>query len=38
MPKLTFLGHSAFLIESSKARLIVDPFLSGNPLARMKPS
>lgn len=38
MPKLTFLGHSAFLIESRQARLIVDPFLSGNPLARMKPS
>ncbi len=37
MPKLTYLGHSAFLIEGSKARLIIDPFLSGNPKAPKKP-
>ncbi len=30
--KLTFLGHSAFVLESSDGRIIVDPFLSGNPL------
>ena len=33
MVSLTYLGHSAFLIESDKTRLIIDPFLSGNPNA-----
>ncbi len=32
--KITYLSHSCFLVETSKARLIVDPFLSGNPKAR----
>lgn len=36
MPRLTFLGHSAFLVEGDKARIVFDPFLSGNPLAKMK--
>ena len=32
MAKLTWLGHSAFRIESAGgARLYVDPFLNGNP-------
>jgi len=30
--KITWLGHSAFLIEG-KDRVLVDPFLSGNPKA-----
>lgn len=30
--KLTWLGHSAFLIEG-KDRVLVDPFLTGNPKA-----
>ena len=34
MVKLSFLGHSAFLIEHDAARLIVDPFLTGAPLAK----
>jgi L-ascorbate metabolism protein UlaG (beta-lactamase superfamily) len=38
MPKLTFLGHSAFLIEGEKHSLVIDPFLTGNPLAKVKPS
>lgn len=38
MPKLTFLGHSAFLIEGKNHSLIIDPFLTGNPLATVKPS
>ncbi len=33
MLKLTFLGHSAFLIESDKGNLVIDPFLSNNPVA-----
>lgn len=37
MPTLTFLGHDAFLIEHEPFRLIVDPFLSGNPVATLKP-
>lgn len=31
--KLTYLGHSAFLVETSQARLLIDPFLTGNPTA-----
>ncbi|NOX38708.1 MAG: metal-dependent hydrolase [Calditrichaeota bacterium] len=38
MPKLTFLGHAAFLIEGDKGRLIIDPFLEGNPKATLKPT
>jgi len=37
MPKLTFLGHDAFLLEQDSYRLIIDPFLSGNPSAKTKP-
>ena len=29
--KLTYLGHSAFLVETSSHRLLIDPFLTGNP-------
>ncbi|MCU0859648.1 MAG: metal-dependent hydrolase [Thermoplasmata archaeon] len=34
--KVTWLGHSAFLIEG-KDKVLVDPFLSGNPKAARKP-
>ena len=34
--KLTYLAHSCFLLETAKARLIIDPFLTGNPLAPVK--
>ena len=34
MPKLTYLGHSAFLVEGTKGKVVIDPFLSGNPLAK----
>ena len=37
MPKVTYLGHSAFLVEGSKASLVIDPFLSGNPNSPKKP-
>jgi L-ascorbate metabolism protein UlaG (beta-lactamase superfamily) len=33
MPKLTYLGHSAFHLQGSKGQLVIDPFLSGNPSA-----
>lgn len=35
--KITFHGHSCFEIEHEKHRLIIDPFLTGNPVAKAKP-
>ena len=32
---LTYLSHSCFLLETSTHRLIIDPFLTGNPLAEV---
>jgi L-ascorbate metabolism protein UlaG (beta-lactamase superfamily) len=32
--KLTYLGHSALLIEEGHFKGIVDPFISGNPLSK----
>lgn len=29
--KITWLGHSAFRIETAKARILIDPFFTGNP-------
>ena len=29
--KLTFLGHSAFRVETEETRILIDPFLTGNP-------
>jgi L-ascorbate metabolism protein UlaG (beta-lactamase superfamily) len=37
MPKVTYLGHSAFYLEGKKGRLVIDPFISGNPNAKVKP-
>lgn len=37
MPKLTFLGHDAFLLENESAKLVIDPFITGNPLATVQP-
>jgi len=37
MSQLTFLGHSCFLLEEKSSRIIIDPYLSGNPLAEEKP-
>lgn len=31
--RIRYLGHSCFFIETSSHRLLVDPFLTGNPLA-----
>ena len=33
---LTYLGHSCFLVETGSARILIDPFLTGNPTAAMK--
>ena len=29
--KITWYGHSAFRIEAGNAKILLDPFLSGNP-------
>ena len=29
--KLTWYGHSAFRVEIGASRILIDPFLSGNP-------
>lgn len=31
--KLTFLGHSSVLLETTGGRILIDPFLTGNPVA-----
>lgn len=33
--RVTFLGHAGFLIEGS-VNIVIDPFISGNPLAKNK--
>lgn len=33
MPKLTYIGHSAFTIEHEGNQIAVDPFITGNPVA-----
>jgi L-ascorbate metabolism protein UlaG (beta-lactamase superfamily) len=37
MPTLTYLGHSAFLLEGEGTTVAIDPFLSGNPRASHQP-
>lgn len=32
--KITYYGHSCFLIETNEKRLLVDPFISQNPLVK----
>ncbi len=34
---ITFLGHSGFLLSDGRVTVAVDPFLTGNPLAKHKP-
>ncbi len=35
--KITYHGHSCFTLESGTKSVIIDPFLSGNPFAEIKP-
>src|SRR5512137_779812 len=35
--KLTWYGHAAFGLETGGYKVLVDPFLSGNPKATVKP-
>ena len=37
MTKLTWLSHGSWLIESGDQRILLDPFLSDNPAATVKP-
>lgn len=37
MIEITYLGHSGFLISDGTTRLVIDPFLTGNPLAAVQP-
>lgn len=36
--KVKFLGHAAFWVETGGKKLLIDPFLNGNPKASVKPS
>src|SRR5690554_2261629 len=33
--KIKFIGHSAFLIEEGSFKALIDPFISGNPMAKV---
>ncbi len=35
--RATYHGHACFTVETDAARLIIDPFLSGNAMADVKP-
>ncbi len=35
--EITFLGHSAFLLKADNHAVLIDPFLTGNPVAKHKP-
>jgi len=35
--RIRFLGHSAFEIRSAKVNLLIDPFITGNPVCPVKP-
>ncbi len=37
MVKLRYHGHSCWEIEGASHRILIDPFLTGNPLADVKP-
>lgn len=36
MLKLTYLSHSSFLLDDGSSKVVIDPFLTGNPTATMK--
>lgn len=36
--KITWYGHACFFIEAEKSKLIVDPFITGNPLCPVLPN
>lgn len=32
--KITYIGHSGFMIECCNSTIVIDPFMSGNPLCK----
>lgn len=36
--KITYYGHSALLVETGEVKVIIDPFLSGNPSSGISPT
>lgn len=36
--KITWQGHSCFIVEAEGKSIIIDPFLKGNPTAKIQPS
>ena len=34
--KVTFLGHACFTLEHGASRIVIDPFLTGNPVCPIK--
>ncbi|MFT4040156.1 MAG: MBL fold metallo-hydrolase, partial [Thermomicrobiales bacterium] len=39
MPTLTYIGHSAFLLEDDAGHtVVIDPFITGNPVATIAAS
>lgn len=36
MSKLTYLGHSVFYIEHNNYKILIDPFITGNPVCPIK--
>ncbi len=38
MARLVYHGHSCFCLEDEKYQVVIDPFLSGNPLADVQPA
>jgi L-ascorbate metabolism protein UlaG (beta-lactamase superfamily) len=37
MLKIKYLGHSGFILDDGKSKVVIDPYLTGNPLAKSKP-
>ena len=35
--RITYQGHSCFIISSGDKSVIIDPFLDGNPFAKIRP-
>ena len=35
MASITYYGHAAFMIDTGKYRVLIDPFISGNPKAEV---
>jgi L-ascorbate metabolism protein UlaG (beta-lactamase superfamily) len=35
MVKVTFIGHSCFLLDNGSHKILIDPFITGNPVAKV---